>query len=233
MRILIWFLLSPLAAYAKPPSWYSSPTKVVGKTVIVSCKGDGPDSALSRINALGECRTLANEYLSHEIKIESATIQTDKDTSYHSIVESNSTVKNLICDTLNEFTEEEQGQNTSYLRCKFDLNKVKVKSAPTEVGENVSSLSEIKSKKIIQNSNNIEIAEPDRRSISLSVVPKCEDILITGQRSRTIKCHSNPVQLLIYKTDRKITIRVKDHKPKTIKPSELQSGKEEYEVQVD
>ena len=104
MRILTLSIIATMSAYAQPPSWYKSPTKVVGKTVVVSCKGEGPDSALSRINALGECRSLANEYLSNEVKIESATVQTDKGTSYHSVVESNSTVKNLICDTVNEFT---------------------------------------------------------------------------------------------------------------------------------
>lgn len=228
MWLLILLSVSRLTLAA---DWTTQDTLIRNNNdLIIVCYGEGPSLDTARKLALDQCHTSALDHLNTEITVKSLTIQTEKNANYHQEVERKATVKNLICNPLNEKFETAESTTKLYIKCKYSLDKISTdldkvtesKLDSTKHGEITSapvSLGELKKKNHIQS---------DDRLLSIVTIPKCNDILIRGNTPRSLVCKSNPISVLIKKTDTEIIIRLDGYKPKTMQLSEVKSSLEIY-----
>ncbi|OQW48518.1 MAG: hypothetical protein A4S09_04895 [Proteobacteria bacterium SG_bin7] len=224
--VVVLFILSSLPAWSKTPSWVKDATKRNGSQFTTVCSGIGPSIDSARGEAIASCRASAIDETSPTATYKSVTIETDKEVALHNSIESSAEFKNLHCQQLNEQIEELEGQFKIWLKCKFDLNKVVKK----ETEKSISTRSLIDAEKIQERtiaSKEVVPVEESRKSILLSVIPACDELLIKSSFSRIVTCKENPIQLVVTKSDSEIIIRRKGYKPKTLKIKEIMEVEDE------
>ena len=215
-------------SHAKIPTWAANnSTKLNGSSLRTACHGVGPSVDIARSEALKSCQLSASQFFNSKVKIKSLSVETEKSVGFHQEVSSEDELSNLICDPIKDELEETDSQFSVWLQCKFDLNKIKTKPimkiTATAIKEDTNLAYSKPSKFISTNSN---------RTLFLSTVPKCESIIIKGERSRTIDCKSNPVELSLYESDVEMIIRAKNYKPKTIELTN-RSNNENLQILLD
>lgn len=238
MKGLVAISFSLIAlCWAAGPNWFNSPTSLVGNVLTVTCNSTGPDNATAKVSALNECKTIAAEYLTHEIRVQNTTIQTERDSALHSSVTSDSKITDLNCVPLREESLSTGNQETVYLQCKFDLNQAKVKSEQGQLKDGgaeqrLEALATGKPKSVPEITD--RYIASDKRTVSVSTVPKCSSILIQGKFPKIINCKSNVVSILIEPGDTEIILRAKGKLPKTILVKDLlETGSENVQVVFD
>ncbi|HEY8272389.1 MAG TPA: hypothetical protein VIG33_15970 [Pseudobdellovibrionaceae bacterium] len=200
------------AAHAKIPTWAANnSTKLNGSSLRTVCHGVGPSVDIARSEALKSCQLSASQFFISKIKVKSLSVETEKSVGYHQEVSSDDELSNLICDPTKDELEETDSQYSIWLECKFDLNRVKAKPIKDS------------SDPVTAEDTNLSYSKPSAmtsdhssKTVFLSTIPKCESIIIKGDRPRTVECKSNPVELDISDADKKAIIRVREYKPKTI-----------------
>lgn len=185
-------------AWAKIPDFAKDASKVSGNVMTTVCSGSGPSIESARRVAINSCQQTAADFLANDIKIKSLIIQTEKDSAVHSESTYLVKAKDLTCKPSKEDIQESDEFFQVYLKCDFNLNKARAVTlnegdpkGPAK-GHNISD---------------------SKKSISISTVPICDDILITGNAARVIKCTANPVTLVLAKEDQNIILRRKNKKP--------------------
>lgn len=211
-KIFMALAFFSLVANAKIPKWASSDTtKLNGSALTTVCHGLGPSVEIARSEALASCQINASQFFKSKVSIKTLSVETEKSVGLHQEISSNDEISNLICEPIKDEIEELDSQYSIWMMCKFNVSKTKSSSieAPKtiEATEN-NNLSPVKPNN--KPSNNLI------KTIILSTVPKCDSIIIKGDRSRTIDCKSNPMELDITDSDNEAIIRVRYYKPKTI-----------------
>ena len=224
--VVLALILFSQSVWSKAPTWATDATKRTGGQFTTVCTGVGPSVDSARTEAIASCRTSAIEELSPTATFKSLTVETDREVALHNTVELSAEFKNLHCKQLNEQIEELEGQFKIWLKCKFDLNVV----AKKEIEKPVSSQSLIEAEKIQERtiaSKAVVPAEESRKSILLSVIPACDELLIKSSFSRIVTCKENPIQLVVTKSDSEIIVRRRGYKPKTLKITEIMEAEDE------
>jgi hypothetical protein len=201
-------------------------TEFKGNILRTSCSGNGPDRSTAKLDAIASCQRFASEYLAKTIDISVTSVETEKLSSLHSLVQNSMTVENLFCDLIKEVCADEDGSSKCEIRCKFDLNKVKTVNAkkPQEILRQSNNLSDVAERKL-KASNSYVVGS--KKSIRVTTIPTCTDILITGKFARTVLCSSNVVDLTIGPDDSKIIFRANKYKPKEISAKQLLEATDE------
>lgn len=229
---------------AKKPDWVSSSETIrrSGSDVIILCEGQGIAKDLAIKSALQQCASLASEQVDGQnTEIKSVIIETEKDPpKLHQEISKNSTITGLRPKIEKDHTErDEDGGYVVTLLVRYDLNSAKLipigEPAPKVDDENTSSTlavdnvlsspsnSGVKRKNLVQSAN---------RVVSLSVIPKCDDILIRSKSSRTLTCSTMPMTIAIdVSSDREIIIRAKNYLTKTLKINQQRSPATNYDVE--
>lgn len=210
---------------AKIPTWASSDsTKLTGSILRTICHGVGPSVDLARNEALKSCQTSASQFFRSKIKIKSLSVETEKSVALHQEVSSEDEIEGLICDPLRDQLEELDSQYSVWLECKFDLSHIKV--TPVEMPSSQKSEENLN---LAVNTPALIANKKIEKTLLISVVPSCESIIIKGQKSRTVDCKTNPIELDIFGSDTEALIRAKDYKPKSIR---LENRRDYETIQV-
>lgn len=191
------FLFVPLVALAKstPPKWTSaSPTKS-GSLYTVICQAEGPGIDSARATALRECKRSAVEMKVSATKTKTLIVETEASASLHQETIVDADAQNVVCEPKREFFSEGDGSVQIWVECTFDLNKIK----PMNTAD----------RDELQNTQSIVTK---KTSITIGTTPRCESILVIGKLSSTVKCESNPVQIVIDGTTTDVIIRALGHK---------------------
>ncbi len=178
-------------AWAELPKFMADGTKVIGHTLTSTCSGTGPSLDIARKVAINSCQSSAVDILADSVTFKSLIVQTEKDASLHSESSYSLSAKNLRCKPLAESVEQGEGFYQVYMKCSFDLKTVQ--TVPIEYDNNTPRMpSSI-------------VAET--KSITVSTIPQCEEILVRGDKPRVIKCSSNPTAFVLDATDSELIFR--------------------------
>lgn len=210
-------LILSTTAVAAPPEWTrQNGIQHKGSTLHLVSTGSGPSLDLARRSAIDQAKGTAADQVNGSANIQSMSIETEKSASFHSEVSSTKKVEGLVCKPLNEYVEDKGGFYTVWLRCEFDLKKVRVQvinepdrfneSHPPEKGTG-KSIEIVDGTVSTSNPAAGKISRGENRHLILSVVPSCESILIRGKQSRTIPCKNNPVTVMVLPTDKEMIVR--------------------------
>lgn len=214
MKYLIAGLILIMAhvCAAKVPSWAKDHTiSKTGDYVTSICEGKGPSVAVARQDAIQNCQLSVSQFLNGEVKLNSVSVETEKDIGFHQQIEQNLTVKNFVCNPVKDEIEQNEDSYNYWIKCKFNLSKVEsVKTEEAKLAQNnnlgLEAMSTLKSSNIIV----------DGKVLILETIPQCDSILVKGSKARTIKCKTNPLKVVLYENDQSLIIRLKDFQPKTI-----------------
>ena len=214
MIMVFSFLAS--SANAKIPSWAQKNTITKDRNILsVVCNGTGPSVEISRKDALSSCKSSASQYLNKKTQIKTLSVQTEKSVGFHEEITENSEILNLSCIPQNdEILVSDSGSYETWLKCKFDLTDVKILpiehslSIENKTDTELSSLRPLV--RIVKQSDDIV------KILTISSVPKCDSIIIKGQKSRTILCRTNPQLLELQDGDKNLIVRAKNYLPKTL-----------------
>lgn len=217
--LLILGALMPSVATAKVPLWAKDGTKKYGNKYITTCNASGPSVAEARQACIFDAVGGATEQLSVETKVQKLSVESLDEVSLHSSVSSEVKAKNLICNPLKEEIEEKEDHFNIWVQCEFDLSKIIIvqddlnPKSNTNANENLDKLSE---RRVVEHGTT-ENRTPASHSkyISLSIVPRCTDIVIQGEKPRAVFCKNNPVELVLYPSDKTLTVRATGHLPKS------------------
>jgi hypothetical protein len=199
-------------SHAKVPTWAANnSTKLTGSSLRTVCHGTGPSVEIARSEALKSCQLSASQFFKSKIKIKSLSVETEKSVGFHQEVSSDDEFSNLICDPIKDELEEVDSQYSIWIECKFNLNKVSVahtdKPESPPNNKNLNELEPIKIK---------DTSDQQSKYIFVTIIPKCESILVKGRSSRVVECSQNPLKIQVKDDDQEILIRTKGYKPKTI-----------------
>ena len=195
--------------FGKVPSWAKENTITKnGQYVTSTCEGTGPSVAVARQVAIQNCQFSVSQFLNGEVKINSLSVETERNVGYHQQVEQNIEVKNFNCEPLKDEIIQNSDGYAFWIKCRFNtkqiltLNKV---SSPQVNDVGLKSVAALKSKDVM-----------DGKILVLETIPQCDSILIKGMKARTIECATNPLSLVLYEKDEQLIIRLKSYQPKTI-----------------
>lgn len=228
-------------AQAKVPAWAAKDShKLVGSRLITVCTGTGPSVDIARKEALNSCRSAAKDQLVTNIKIRSLTIQTEKSVGFHEEISEGTEYTGLICKPEKDELEEREGSFTVWMRCAFDLSKVKAipvgqesEEAKSNGGDSIENRESLAELEISKAANQAKDIFSEKRTLIVSVVPRCESLLVRGEKSRALACDENPVTVLLDPADKEILVRAKGYKPKTIKLGKEKKNHEAIQVVLD
>lgn len=207
-----WIILALLAHGCATSSIKKEPLYTTmykdGSKLTLQCTGTGPSEDVAFQTALDSCRQSAGNTINSQLESNSLIIETEHSGAYHSEVSRKYSVAGLDCLKLKATTENIDGSYLSRIECDFNLNNAKI----VPISANAP----------------IKYVHGKNRHIVLSSIPPCQDLVITGESARSIKCTHNPVIVLIKSTDQELIIRSKDRIPKHIPLSEISETIEVY-----
>lgn len=224
--LFILLFASILSAQAKLPSWAKNATHRSGNSFQTVCSGMGASIDSARSESLAGCKATAIREWSPTEKYSSLAIETDREAAVHTEVESTAVYKNIQCNQINEEIEELEGQYRVWLKCKFDLGKIA--ELPIESKPSVTSIrraEEINTHAIT--TRKAEFTSITKKTVFITSIPSCTDILIEGGFSKVVRCTSVPTPIVVSSNNKKIIIRKKGYKPKTLQVSELLGAESE------
>lgn len=212
--------------------WINDSIKKTGHILETVCEGTAPSLDLARRNAIENCKRSALDYLPTTFKAKSVSVETERDTSYHSQIDSDSIVKNLTCRVLNEKHRETEEAFTVWNKCEFDLSKIEItptSEATTSDHSYLYGIANAEPKGDIKSFGSYQKAE--RRNITVSTIPKCSTMMVTGALPRIIQCKSNVMPVVLGSGDEELIVRSDGRIPKTIKVMKiLESSDEKLQV---
>jgi hypothetical protein len=207
----------------------------VGKSIKITCQGEGVTKDLAEIDARERCdERVANEFKS-TINVKEITISGDKDSAMDREVATQSCVLGLVCQKPNFATCEDEGSFQTWRSCEYDIG-VLSEGTETQCHPNskapayqlpANEMSGIRSRINIKDRGNHR--RGDGYLLSVTVVPKCDDVLIVGAMSRKLPCTTNPLRVSIQPQDREVIVRAKGYLPKTLI---LEGRGKETEVEI-
>lgn len=223
MAIGFYALLAGSTPAAAMPAWAKFNTQQLSGSIFrVVCSGEGPSIDLARREAEQGCKASAASKLTTDGHVKAVTVETEHDVGFHQEVTEQVHYLNLGCTPEREEVEGGDGQYTVWLRCRFDLSKAKVADTDDEPEYKAAGTTSVVPSshqkaqlKVHQNQTS------ESMSLSISTVPQCDDLLISGAKPRVVRCDSNPVNVVVEPGDTKALIRAKGYQPSTV---ELQTG---------
>lgn len=226
--ILASLIGRPSLSYGDIPSWAKKDsTRRQGSLLTTVCEGTGPSASLARKEAISGCQVTAKQFLNRETKIKTLSVETEYSVGFHQEVEETGIIHNLTCNPKRDEVTERADQYHVWVECQFDLNQTK--SEPARLTKPIVEKEEgIKSLKAIKPSTAVDI-DRDIRTVFLESIPSCESIVVRGQKPRTLKCETNPMRVVVDKSDEEIIVRATGFLPKTIS---IQKGRSNETLQV-
>ena len=230
LSFIIFGLAISIRSFSDIHQWAKKNTiQKSGTQITLVCEGKGPSVSFARKEAINNCQVAVWQFLNHETKITTLSIETEYSVGFHQEVEEKSRITNLICMPIRDEIIERNDQFQVWIECQFDLSKAQIKLSPDKNEKT-------KIRKVFQPEGLI-VTRPssligidhDHRTIYLESVPSCESILVRGKRPRTITCDANPMALILDESDSEIIVRAKGFQPKTI---QLQKGESNETLQV-
>lgn len=209
------------------PSWAQKQGQSLNGQIYKSvCSGTGPSVDLARTAATQSCKGSAMQMLQKETSVKGLSIETDSGVAFHQEIQETAKYKNLTCFPEREEVEQSDGAFVVWIQCRFDLSKVTLADSVDE-DKTTSSSSTVEKKSLQQDEltrlSTKVVGTPgtyqqgtDQSVLSITSIPQCTDLLVSGKRSRVEKCSSNPTRIILYADDTQIIVRAKGFMPKKI-----------------
>lgn len=173
-------------------------------SVSIQCRGEGPSLDIARQDADRICLNSMATRLESDIDVKGTSIETEKDTVYHSEITRTGSYEGLACKPSGEKIIETSDQVIVTYTCLYDLNRVKrIPKAYDRMPKPY---------------------KGETKLIALATVPRCESILVRGLTPRVVQCQANPVMFKLKDTDESITIRAADYLPKTVQKGDIRES---------
>lgn len=172
-------------------------------TVSIQCRGEGPSLDIARQDADRICLNSMATRLESDIDVKGMSVETEKDTAYHSEITRTGYYEGLSCTPSGEKIEETADQVIVRYTCQYDLSKVK---------------------RITKPYNRMPKAYKATQMVAIATVPRCESILVRGLTPRVVQCLANPVMFQMKDTDESITVRAANYLPKTVQKGDLRDS---------
>lgn len=192
MKVIYFFLLVTQSAFAA--------------TVTIECRGEGPSLDIARQDADRICLNSMATRLDSEIKVQNLSVETERETAFHSEITRTGSYEGLTCVPSNEKITQLADQVLVNFTCRYDL--ALVKRMPGTYNR-------------MPKTYNKEV-------VSLATVPYCESLLVRGETPRVIQCLSNPVRLVLKPGDESVTVRAKNSLPKTVQRGDIHESTTVY-----
>ena len=229
MQILLLMALVATAETSVPNWAKRDQTHYSNGVYETVCSDTAPSVDQARRQAIAACKSGASEYLSKKVEFKNLIIETEKDVALHSESISHVVTEGLICIPGHEEVQENRDSFTVWIQCKFDLNhaaskEVRSDSQSAQTGSSIKSAKEIEVRQLASLQDKVESRS---KSISVSSIPACDDILIKGLASRIVKCDKNPISLVVTKSDTEVIVRKSQYKSKTISITDIFENKQE------
>lgn len=225
---ILAFSLYLSVSYAKIPDWAANNNlQLNGPVVTAVCSGTGPSIDIARKDAIHSCQITASQFLKTKINVKSLSIQTENSSGFHEEVTQNYSIEGLTCLPQKDEAFEENGAFRIWIKCNFDLSQTIVEADSKTIDYKDQS-----------KTNTLEVIQINKKEnylskfILISVVPKCDSMIIKGTQSRIIDCRNNPMKIQIAGSETEILIRAKNYKPKSIQIGELNENRT-YQVLLD
>jgi hypothetical protein len=228
--ILLGLFIGGLAE-AKVPEWAKKNTqRLSGKVFVTTCSGTGPSLDTARRDALDSCRLSARQQLATNIKVRSLTVQSEASAGFHEEVSENVQYEGLVCIPLRDEVEETDGTFRVWTQCRFDLSKVNIRpekdpEQPRKKAHSAKELGKLRSVDV----SKMETHFSDNFTLTVSVVPKCDSLIVRGEKPRQVPCTTNPMRVVLYESDKEILVRAAGYQPKTIS---VENGRDNAIIQV-
>lgn len=177
-------------------------------SVTIECRGEGPSLDIARQDADRICLNSVATRLDSQINVENMSVETEKDTAFHSEITREGSYEGLTCKPENEKITESKDQVFVQYTCRYDLGKVKRMPKPYN--------------------RMVRAYKNTRDLINVATVPQCDSILVRGETPRVIQCISNPVTFEFKDSDESITVRAPASLPKTIQKGEVHDSLRVY-----
>lgn len=226
MKYLISISLSFLSAstFAQVPDWAKSNTISKNGSIVTSiCEGKGSSISIARQEAIQNCQLSVAQFLNGEVKINSISVETERDIGFHQQVEQKLNVKKLVCEPVKDEVVQIGEAYSFWIKCRFDFSKVEISNDSEVEPQKIMDMG-LKSTSIIKTSD-----LNDGRVILIETIPQCNSVLVKGVKARIINCKSNPVKIVIYAKDTEMVIRRRDFQSKTIK---INGGRSNEKISV-
>lgn len=196
-----------------------TPAVSYAELININCSGEGPSLALARMHALKDCSSSAATRINSSFKFKSLTVQTDQDSSLHDEIASDQEITGLNCLNQKEEAEERSSSFFVKIKCDYDTSKAQFTNRQEVSEESLN----VESRSIFTGTKNLIDVEAGF-AVTLAIIPGCDSILIESvTRPQIIRCKTNPVRLVLKKTDQNVIVRYKKYKPKTLDVNSLRS----------
>ncbi len=226
LALALFTALVSSVSWAEAPTWARGPTvKHVGpSTVVINCEGQGLTADVSYRDAVQKCSTIAANEKNSEFTTKQLVIETNESANLYSEISTNKHVTGLNGQGIGEKTDKTESGFSTWLQMKFDLSKAKIVNVaePIETvgGDKATkSLTDISPMKPASSATEEkQLVQGDDRLWIVTTVPRCLQVMIRGERPRSIPCKS-PMNLSINSvTDKElIFVAPKGYLPKILK----------------
>ena len=240
---LILIMLTSERALAAAPLWSKDQTvKQNGKTIVVTCSGNGIAKDISFQSAVHQCNSIAASAANSAFISKSVVIETESQSpKLYSEISSEKQVTGLQPKTERELTEPGDEGFTTYIQVRYDLRTATVSTA----NEPIESPSDDAQKSVVALADDRPSAQikteqsvvGSERTLTISMLPeKCADYIIRGKNPRSFPCKTNPMQVMVnVANDNEIILRPASSEflPKALKVHRQQRGPaNDYEAEA-
>lgn len=191
------FLIASALAVEAPDWTRGNTLERSGTALRVVCVGHGPSLDLAREQAANACRSEAIRQAQASFTVRSESIESEKNVAFHQQITSEYKYTGVSCQPLNEAIDSGPDSTTVYLKCLYNLSKIKSievpESAPATkfvaVGQKISQ--EVPE---VDAETSVGYKKDAMRHILLSTVPdSCDTVIVRGPAvAKVIPCTGNP-----------------------------------------
>lgn len=205
------------ASCVAPPWWTADPVVRNGRTLTVQCLGEGATLELSEMEARDRCDARAILEFRSVVATKEVVVTTDYDSASHRETEDKTCVIGVVCKDPKIISCESDGVSKTWRRCVFDSSSLKEGTAKecgtASTGSNEGATS-LRRRQTVPGAGKQESGTAYIATVS--VTPKCTDIVVTGSNGRRVTCTGNPMRVPIQPGDEELIIRAQGYLPKTV-----------------
>jgi hypothetical protein len=233
-------LISSISMADGIPQWAQQDSqRRSGNTYGVICSGDGPSIDLARSAATESCHSSATQQLKTNITVKALSVETERDVAFHQEVSQETQFyEGLSCLPEKEAVETQGNSFRVWLMCRYNLEKVKIVTKPSEANAEPRSGSMIENKgeltKVNESGRAIATGrylKDKNRTLTIASIPPCSELIVRGNKpAKVVQCVANPMPVIIGPDESEIVVRARGYLSKTISLSNRKDVDDDVQV---
>jgi hypothetical protein len=218
--MLVLLIASALAG--EMPEWTRGNTlERSGTALSVVCIGHGPSLDLAREQANNACRSEAIRQVQVNFSVHAESIESEHDVAFHQQITTHTSYSGVDCKPVKESIDAGQDQTTVFLKCIYDLSKIKSTAIVEEPKLIIAEHLQAQDVPAVYNVKEKGYKKDSSRHIILSTFPEpCDTVIVRSALiDRAIPCTENPQVITVnIRKDNELVIRprAKGYMPKAV-----------------